>query len=177
MDKTFSEVESALIRAEKNLNERLVKVDDESFARPANGGWSALEIAEHVTLTNHYLLKVIRKHTDRALSRAANMEGMPDEESNLEKMERVGIQGSFEWPHPGHMTPTGKQPICEIRAVLQEQFNECLAILHKLKNGEGHLAKITLNVDNLGKMDLYQWLYFVAQHAERHCQQLDRLND
>ena len=177
MTKTISEVESALITAEKNLNERLIELNDESFTRPTNGGWSALEIAEHVTLTNHYLLKVIRKHTDRALSRAANMEDIPDEESNLGKLERVGIQGSFEWPHPSHMTPTGKQPICEIRAVLQEQFNECLAILHRLKNGEGYLAKITLNVYNFGKIDLYQWLCFVAQYAERHCRQLDWLND
>jgi hypothetical protein len=108
MNKTSSEVDSALIAAEKNLKESLIKLNDESFARPTNSGWPAVEIVEYVTLTNHYLLRVIRKNTDRALSRAASMEDMPDEESNLEILKKVGIQGSFEWPHPSHMTPTGK---------------------------------------------------------------------
>ena len=34
-----------------------------------------------------------------------------------------------------------------------------------------------MTVNGLGKIDLYQWLYFIAQHARRHLQQLAALDD
>ena len=51
--------------------------------RPQDGGWSVDEVLEHVTLTNHYLLLVIRKGCDRALRRAARGAPVPEGESDL----------------------------------------------------------------------------------------------
>jgi hypothetical protein len=32
-----------------------------------------------------------------------------------------------------------------------------------------------MSVNDLGKIDLYQWLYFLAQHARRHVQQMQEV--
>jgi len=40
-------------------------------------------------------------------------------------------------------------------------------------NGEGSLCKVRMSVNELGKIDLYQWLYFLAQHARRHLDQME----
>jgi hypothetical protein len=32
-----------------------------------------------------------------------------------------------------------------------------------------------MSVNDLGKIDLYQWLYFLGQHARRHLQQMQEV--
>lgn len=32
-----------------------------------------------------------------------------------------------------------------------------------------------MSVNDLGKIDLYQWLYFLARHARRHVQQMQEV--
>jgi hypothetical protein len=51
-------------------------------------------------------------------------------------------------------------------------LGECLIQLERLGNGVGALCRVTMTVNDLGKIDLYQWLYFLAQHARRHLAQL-----
>src|SRR5437660_1369416 len=82
-----------------------------------------------------------------------------------------GQRGSFGWVRPEHMEPTGV-PSAEVRSTLREQLGECLILLERLDGGVGAVCRVTMTVNELGKIDLYQWLYFLAQHARRHLQQL-----
>jgi hypothetical protein len=34
-----------------------------------------------------------------------------------------------------------------------------------------------MSVNALGRIDLYQWLYFLAQHARRHLQQMASIEE
>jgi hypothetical protein len=43
-----------------------------------------------------------------------------------------------------------------------------------MPNGEGILYKTTMSVNDLGKIDVYQYIYFLAQHAKRHLAQMER---
>jgi hypothetical protein len=141
--------------------------------KPAADGWSIDENLEHITLTNHFLLKVIRKGVDRALKRA-KLQPIADGESDLERMTDVGIADSFTWNRPEHMIPTGDKPMDEVRQLMREQQAECLSLLERIPNGEGSLYLVRMSVNNLGKIDMYQWLYFVALHAKRHITQIER---
>jgi DinB family protein len=85
----------------------------------------------------------------------------------------VGMRGSFSWVRPEHMVPEGKMSPNEIRQKLMAQRDECLSILNKLPNGTGTLFTANMSVAKIGRMDLYQWIYFLAQHARRHLSQLD----
>ena len=43
-----------------------------------------------------------------------------------------------------------------------------------MPNGEGVLYQTTMSVNNLGKIDVYEYIYFLARHAQRHLEQMER---
>lgn len=141
----------------------------------ATEGWTIAEILEHVTLTSHFLLLVIRHSTAKALKRAQTRP-IPEGESNLENMTPVGHPDAFPWLRPDHMEPTGTKTSVEIQTKLREQKSECLALLEQMANGEGALVTVRMTVQELGKIDLYQWLYFLALHAQRHLVEIERIH-
>ena len=52
---------------------------------------------------------------------------------------------------------------------------ECLKLLNQLRHGESSLCKVRMSINDLDKIDVYQWLYFLAQHARRHVQQMEQV--
>lgn len=140
--------------------------------RPSSGGWSVDEVLEHVTLTSHFLMIVIRNSARTALKRAAAGAAIPEGESDLDLLEPIGRRGAFTWSRPEHMIPTGTVPMEEVRKRMREQSRECLEILESLGGGEGSLHRVRMSVNQSGKLDIYQWLYFLAQHARRHIDQM-----
>src|SRR5204862_387888 len=82
----------------------------------------------------------------------------PDGESNLIRLDIIGERGSFGWVRPEHMEPTGMPTSGEVRARMRQQVGECLDLLTRMANGEGALCKVSMSVNDLGKIDLYQWL-------------------
>lgn len=141
---------------------------------PREGGWSIDEILEHITLTNHFLLIIIRKGCAKAVKRAATMPIL-EEESDLDALLPIGNPDAFYWIRPEHMEPTGTKPIEYVRSLMREQFQECLHLLDSMPNGEGSLYTVRMSVQNLGKIDMYQWLYFLALHAQRHLIEMTRI--
>ncbi|HEX2644391.1 MAG TPA: DinB family protein [Thermoanaerobaculia bacterium] len=141
--------------------------------KPANGGWSIDEILEHISLTSHFLLIVIRNSTRKALRRAETRGPVSDGESDLDLLEPIGQRGAFAWSRPEHMIPTGTVPAAQVRQTLRDQAEECLALLDQLQAGEGSLHKVRMSVNQSGRLDIYQWLYFLAQHARRHISQME----
>ncbi|WP_165226233.1 DinB family protein [Aquisphaera insulae] len=140
--------------------------------RPSSGGWSVDQVLEHVTLTNRFLMLTLRKYAAIAERRALRGDPIPAPESDLERLEVIGERGSFGWPRPEHMEPTGVPSSGEVRATLNRQLDECLILLERRGGGVGAMCRVTMTVNDLGKIDMYQWLYFLAQHARRHLQQM-----
>ena len=135
------------------------------------GGWTIEQILEHIGLTNHFLLILIDKGTKKALTNAANLdlaEELGKYVFNRDKLTEVGLHSSFSWMRPEHMQPNGQKNLVEVREQLKTQLKQCLDSLEKLKNGEGVLHKTTMTVNNLGKIDVYEYLYFLGQHCMRH---------
>ena len=56
--------------------------------------------------------------------------------------------------------------------MLRQQLQQCQAVLGRLPNGEGVLYRTTMNVHDLGRMDVYDFVYFLTKHAERHLAQI-----
>ena len=90
------------------------------------------------------------------------------------KLDEIGMYQSFEWIRPEHMEPTGNPSLEEVRQTIQKQVQRCVHYLEQLPNGEGVLYKTTMTVNNLGKIDVYAYIYFLAKHAERHITQMER---
>ena len=132
---------------------------------------------EHIHLTNHFLLLTLNKQATRAVERANRGDAIPQEPSDLEALNVIGIRGSFSWERPEHMEPTGDASLTEIRQRLCEQKETCLQLLECLDNGVGRLIEVTMSVNQLGKIDLNQWAYFLVQHARRHLDQLAEIEN
>ncbi|WP_336770900.1 DinB family protein [Paenibacillus sp. MMO-58] len=141
-------------------------------------GWSIAQVLEHVTLTNHFLLILIRKGKNKALMLAAksNLEdALKHYQDNLGDLDQIAEHKSFQWIRPEHMEPKREMPLDQVHALLESQVGECLGILEELSNGEGILYKTMMSVNNLGKIDVYQYIYFLVLHAKRHIAQMQRV--
>ncbi|WP_435018645.1 DinB family protein [Tundrisphaera sp. TA3] len=143
--------------------------------RPASGGWSIDQVLEHVALTNRSLLLTLRKHVAIAERRARRGASPPGVESDLSRLEIIGERGSFAWPRPEHLEPTGVASSDDVRATLHAQLGECLILLERMGGGVGTHCRITMSSADLGKIDLYQLAYFLAQHARRHLHQMSAI--
>lgn len=144
--------------------------------QPSKGGWAVHQILEHIYLTNFYLLILIEKGSKKAMRNSLE----PDLESeienysfNKENFEKVGEYGAFEWIRPEHMEPKGEQSLIEIRNLIVQQYHQCLHYLELMKNGEGVLYKTTMTVNDLGKINVYEYIYFLSLHAQRHITQME----
>jgi hypothetical protein len=142
--------------------------------QPADGGWSIGKILEHVTLTSHYLLIVIRQGCEKGIKRARS-QPIEDNESDLDILSGIGHPDAFEWLRPDHMEPGGQKNREEIAITHNQHFVTCLTLLYRIRHGEGSLHKVRMTVQDLGKLDMYQWLYFLGQHAQRHTIEVERV--
>lgn len=143
---------------------------------PAGGGWAAAQILEHVMLTNHYLLILIEKGCAKALKNAETMK--VEFNGNMESLSRqelldIGVPKSFRWERPEHMKPQGNVALPEIRLTIKTQRDLCLHCLDRLRNGEGLLYETTMTVNNLGKLNVYEYIEFLTLHMVRHIKQLE----
>jgi hypothetical protein len=147
--------------------------------RPVEGRWTIKEILEHVSLTNHFLLILIRKGATKAVEIAKDTdyaELLLNYDLDWQKLKTIGEHGSFSWNRPSHMEPVGISTLDEIKSTLQEQKQTCLSILDQLANGEGVLYKTMMSVNDLGKIDVYHYIYFLGQHINRHLTQIGKLS-
>lgn len=169
-------IRNELIRAISGLDAWFDREQTVIYYKPSSGGWSVYELLEHVMLTNRFLLILIDKGSAKAM-RLANAGDLGDslQDYCLESpaLVEVGIHKSFVWRRPDHMEPLGMTSLPDVRREIREQLNRCLIHLELLKEGEGTLYKTSMSVHGLGKLDVYQYIYFLALHARRHLSQLD----
>lgn len=161
---SFNEVDKWFDKDNKTLN-----------YQPSNGGWTVQQVLEHIYLTNFYLLILIEKGSKKAMRNYNDLDvnnEIKNYNFNQEKFEKVGKYGAFEWIRPGHMEPKGELGLKEIRSLISLQYHQCLNYLDTMKNGEGLLCKTTMTVNDLGKINVYEYIYFLSLHAQRHLIQM-----
>lgn len=143
-------------------------------------GWNVPQILEHVSLTNHYLLILIRKGRAKAIELAAKPgkleTALSEFRPNAARLDAIADPGAFEWIRPEHMEPTGTANLDEVSARLNAQFAECRQTLSDLARGEGLLYLTTMTVNGLGKLNVYEYVVFLCRHAQRHLEQLRRVD-
>jgi len=178
IEELISEINGYLIKTFKEIDVWFSKDESLREYKPRSGGWSINQILEHISLTNHFLLILIEKGANKALANAHNL-NLQEELSNYnfhrEKLEEVGRHQSFAWVRPEHMDPKGLKTLEEVRQTLSDQLDKCLDVLNRLPHGEGVLYKTTMTVNDLGKLDVYEYIYFLAQHGYRHIMQMQKV--
>jgi len=163
-----AQVAAALKEVFDDLDRYFEASQDRLRARPEYpGSWSVAEHLEHLRLANHFLLLTIDKGCLKALKRAARLP-VPDTGSDLSVLAPVADPAAFQWLPPEHMLPGPVGDLEALRLGLRRQREHCLELLERIPAGEGLLCTISMSVHRLGRLDLYQWLYFLAQHIRYH---------
>jgi hypothetical protein len=142
---------------------------------PPQERWSIDEILHHITLTSHYLLILIDKSSQKCLKAKAqgNTLVWPADYTLLPpSLQAAGELDAFSWHRPDHMDPRLHPPTGDVREHFVEQMQRCEAVLASLAGGWGIQHTTMMTVNNLGKLDVYQYLVFLCRHAQRHCQQM-----
>jgi hypothetical protein len=163
IDETFTRLDTLCAKPAAYLHHRPAYPD----------AWTVAEHLEHVSLVNHFLLLTIGKGVATALRRART-QPIPAGESDLQRLCPIADPAAFPWEPPGHMIPTGTKPVAAVRVLLSAQYGECLGLLERMGTGEGRLCSFRMSVYHLGMLDMYQWLYFLAQHGSWHLEFLAR---
>jgi DinB family protein len=167
-------VRGAIDDAFARLDALCTRPDSYLHYRPAYpGAWTAFEHMEHVSLANHFLLLTIGKGV-RAALRRAQTQTIPEGESALDSLLPIGDPDAFPWEPPEHMIPSGVKTVSEVQAQLALQYRKCLEFLDVMEKGEGKLCSYRMSVHCLGKLDMYQWIYFLTRHASWHLEFLAR---
>jgi len=176
IDKYIQDIQIHLIRTHSNIFDWFNENQEIKHYQPMDKGWTISEILEHIALTSHFLMILIDKGTDKALKNVNNLslnELINDFDDKLNKIDEIGIHKSFDWVRPEHMEPKGEKSEFEIKQEMVNQLTRCLQQLEKLQNGEGLLYRTTMTVNNLGKINVYEYIYFLSKHAERHISQME----
>lgn len=147
-------------------------------ARERPDGWCAREIAEHVALTDLYLLRLARTCADKCRSRAARGAATP-RQATVEATELARCASAlFRWEAPDHMRPTGAATLAASLATIAAQRDEALLLWDELCAGEapaGRLHDVAMGVLGPGaRIALPELLVFLALHAGRHARQVER---
>jgi hypothetical protein len=173
---TISKINRELISAFAVLDSWFDR-DESTLCHKNTGRWSIADTLEHIMLTNHYLLMLIEKGSKKALRAAAEKDLTPllaDYKLDNPALEQVAEPGLFQWHRPDHMEPSGARPLAEVRTELRQQLYRCLCQLDLLCHGQGIAYRMTMSVNQLGKLDVYQYIYFLALHVKRHLRQLEK---
>ena len=173
----ISTIQNSLVTTFSSIDVWFDKQPELRRYRPTTGGWTINEILEHISTTNHFLLILIDKGTTKSLQNSQNLDLITEIQQyifDLNKFNEIGIHKSFVWVRPEHMEPTNSKTSNEVQDQLKQQVQRCFNYLDKLSNGEGLLYKTTMSVNNLGKINVYEYIYFLAQHAKRHITQMKK---
>jgi DinB superfamily len=176
---TLINLKRELIRTFAVVDEWFDKPHPLHCYKPQDGGWCAKDVLEHISLASRLLLALIEKGIDKALLKSEDTGALKIAIENYTLMkdgfQGVSQPGTFSWETPEHHLPSGQVELPAIRGQLRDQLHQCLFTLDVLPNGEGALHHMTMSVNDLGELDVYQQLYFLALHTQRHIVQLKKL--
>ena len=176
LKKYIQEIQVHLVKTHSEVLEWFDVAEELKAYRPIDKGWTISEILEHIALTSHFLMILVDKGASKAIRNVHDIsldKELKECAFDLDKVNNIGMHKSFDWIRPEHMEPKGEKSEPEIKSELISQLNRCLNQLDELKNGEGLLYKTKMSVDDLGKINVYEYIYFLSQHAQRHIQQMN----
>jgi uncharacterized damage-inducible protein DinB len=146
------------------------QVSDEQWKfKPASNVWSVGEIAEHITLSEGLLYSIVQK----TLLTPADDEKAKTLAGNEKQLLLSVGDRSVKAQAPEVIRPTGrfgtKKELIEGFKVARDQT------INYVKTTEDPLKNHVARHPAFGELTTYQWLVFIAGHANRHVAQLEEV--
>jgi hypothetical protein len=169
-----------LIRTFAVMDEWFDKTNSLRRFRPSDKGWSINDVLEHVMLTNHYLLIIVDRGRAGAWKKSEALSTttvVSDYSLTTPALQELTDPEATAWQCHEHHQPLGKRLPSEIRRELRNHLERCLVTLEMLPKGEGALHQTPVAFNDIGRLDIYQQLYFIVLHAQRHLHQMKKIGE
>jgi uncharacterized damage-inducible protein DinB len=133
--------------------------------------WSIADCAEHIALTEDYLMSMIK---DKILA-APVSEGKKSDPSKDEKIEAVLTDRSKKAQAPEPLQPSHKfaTPQDAVEHFRKSRDANIRWIETTTADLRDHLAESRA----LGDLDAYQWVLYISAHTERHTAQINEVKE
>jgi hypothetical protein len=137
---------------------------------PQRGGWSLAEVAEHVTLVEIGVAKLVQR---KLFAEPAPIELLAETRGKDERIEVYQADRTNRRTAPEFVTPRGKWPS---RVELIADFRDGrAAVIAGIEAAPSDLRAYAAVHPILGPLDAYQWALFLARHLERHLIQMEEI--
>jgi hypothetical protein len=169
----LQELVHALQAARSRLLEAVAGLDQARLdAAPADGQWSIGEILHHLQLIEGSVARVLARQVQRAEKTGDGPD--PRQDSVLASLDRFDIERSPEKiDAPSGFLPRRGFSLQELRDGLADSR---AALFSEVARAGAHdLSRLTFPHPVLGRLDMYQWLLYCAQHELRHLHQIQRV--
>ncbi|MDQ3585122.1 MAG: DinB family protein [Acidobacteriota bacterium] len=179
---SVAEIYEAIDDTRKRLLARLADLNaEQQNFRPADDVWCAADIAEHLSITEGQIVKLMNKLLAKADSNAAtdttdsgdaNTAQTPPAfpftlDHFAEKVRDIKINA------PESVRPCGTIPLADSLAKLRESRAALHALRPRLEAAD--LSAVLFPHPAFGPINAYQWLAVTGLHEARHLKQLERL--
>jgi len=165
------DIEAALMHEREHFLRTFDRVPtDRRGQRPASGGWSAVEVAEHVSRVERAVVKMLG--AGAAMRQGTSAEELASAQLTEEKIHVVRARSekvqAAERAHPtgGFDGDSVLSELARSRAALLEAFR---------MTDPAVLDRVTYPHPYIGPLTLRAWVELVAHHDARHAQQVQDL--
>ncbi len=172
MENVIIKIRNELIRAISGIDAWFDKEDALLEHKPNIGSKTVREVLQDVMLANRYLLSIIDNGRTNASIQVVDI---PMDKYSLKSklLEDAVINSCLDLDKNAISNEASSLP--EVRHEIREQLDRCLIHLELLMEGRGVLFKTNLAVGELGNLDIYQSIYFLAIHVRRYLGELDNI--
>ena len=144
------------------------KTDDELLAPPADGGWSAAEVLDHISRAERGVAKgfpALGRGEPLKVPRIAWLYRLP--------MGLAFLDVKFKAPKPVQARPRSEIRPPEVLERLRASRAALLEFVER--TGEERFSRVVMPHFVLGRLTGLAWLRFIARHEARHLEQIRRL--
>lgn len=136
--------------------------------KPASGGWSIAECAEHIVLTEDLLRGMVEK----LLAGEVKPSAIADTKAQDEKVLKMITDRSGKAKAPEQLRPTGQFGTPQVAV---EKYEATRMKTMDLAKTRGDLRDHASPHPMLKELDAYQWMLYTSGHSLRHTAQIEEV--
>lgn len=142
--------------------------EEQSRFRPSEQAWSVAEIAEHLSMIESLLMKLVKNLVQQGEASTS----LIDESASFAPISIEHIAGQLDGKSqaPDNLRPTGNVSLKESIGNLRRRRASLLALKPSLESRD--YTPVVYTNEQLGALNPYQWLAFMGSHEEKHLSQI-----
>ena len=173
MENVIIKIRNELIRSISGIDSWFDREDALLEHRCGTDSKSVRELLEDVMHVNRHLLQIIDGARINAPKSALVDVPMENYCLQTQLLDDAAIHKRLQLGLVSHQG--GKTELSEVRHEIREQLDRCLIHLELLLAGEGIAFKTKLAIGDLGELDVYHSIYFLAVNTKRYLSELDKM--